>query len=145
MRGHIFAARSSVLISLVSTIGAFVIGGCISSDEEKMDPSIQGVKIESKLYFSVDSLFPDSSINVNYSLSIHNMVLNDRYKVELEFHSQSNQFIQGYSIESYANDTTSLFRWTFPRRASEQVNRKILAYLRINNAQFAEDTATYVK
>lgn len=129
-----------VAIALIT--GVISLGGCISSNEEKIYGSIQNLEVDSKLYITVDSIYPDSNVTVNYSLGIHHLVIGNRYRIEVEFKSQSNQFIQWYGTESFATDSNAMYLWSFPR-AKDQTDTQVQANLKINNIQLSQDTALY--
>jgi hypothetical protein len=136
---------SYLILAIAALVGDILLSGCISSNDEKIDESIKNIKLDSKIYFSVDTLFPDSNVTVNYSLGIHNLVVGDRYKIEVEFKSESNQFIQWYGMESFATDSSAMYLWSYPRKEKDQADAQIQIYLKINNIQLLRDTATYTK
>jgi hypothetical protein len=130
------------VLALIFISGIVTLSGCISGNEEKVDGLIGDLKADSKFDLSVDSLIPNSKVTINYSLELHNQVVGNRYRIEVEFKSGLNQFIQWYGTESFATDSIARYLWSFPRTKS-QVDTQIIANLKINGIQLSSDTAIY--
>jgi hypothetical protein len=122
-----------------------LIVGCLSSNDGKVDDYIHKIECETKIEFPIDSIYPDSLVRIQYSFVLRNLTIGARHKIEAIFSSQEKKFIQGFSNDSFSEDSILYFQWSILRKRKEQEGSRIQANLVINGISKAQDTATYFR